>query len=131
MTTVTPFLMFVGQAEEAMTRYVSAIPSSKVLRLERHGADGAGVEGTVSLGEALLAGQKVRFFDSSVQHDFTFTPSLSLFITVDAEDALDQIVEALSAGGSFLMPTGDYGFSRRFAWFNDEFGVSWQVNAEL
>jgi predicted 3-demethylubiquinone-9 3-methyltransferase (glyoxalase superfamily) len=26
------------------------------------------------------------------------------------------------------MPTGNYGFSRRFAWLNDRFGVSWQVN---
>ena len=130
MTTVTPFLMFEGRAEEAMTRYVSVIPSSRVLRLERYGADGAGAEGTVALGEAVLAGQKVRFFDSSVQHAFTFTPSLSLFISVETEDELDRIVDALAAGGSFLMPPGDYGFSRLFAWINDEFGVSWQVNAE-
>jgi predicted 3-demethylubiquinone-9 3-methyltransferase (glyoxalase superfamily) len=131
MTTVTPFLMFEGRAEEAMTRYVSVIPGSEVLRLERYGADGPGAEGTVALGEAVLAGQRVRFFDSSVQHAFTFTPALSLFITVDAEEEVDRIVDALAAGGSFLMPTGDYGFSRRFAWLNDEFGVSWQVNAEL
>jgi predicted 3-demethylubiquinone-9 3-methyltransferase (glyoxalase superfamily) len=131
MTTVTPFLMFEGRAEEAMTRYVSVLPGSEVLRLERYGADGPGAEGTVALGEAVLAGQKVRFFDSSVQHAFTFTPSLSLFVTVDTEDEVDRIVDALIVGGSFLMPTGDYGFSRRFAWLNDEFGVSWQVNAEL
>jgi len=130
MTTVTPFLMFEGRAEEAITRYVSVIPGSRVLRLERHGADGPGTEGTVALGEASLAGQEVRFFDSHVEHAFTFTPSLSLFITVDTEDELDRIVDALAAGGSFLMPPGDYGFSRRFAWLNDEFGVSWQVNAE-
>jgi predicted 3-demethylubiquinone-9 3-methyltransferase (glyoxalase superfamily) len=122
--------MFEGRAAEAMTRYVSVIPNSQVVRLERYGADGPGVEGTVALGEAVLAGQKVRFFDSSVQHAFTFTPALSLFITVDTEDELDQIVDALGVGGSFLMPKDDYGFSRRFAWLNDEFGVSWQVNAE-
>ena len=114
-----------------MTRYVAAIPSSHVVRLERYGADGPGAEGTVALGEAVLAGQTVRFFDSSVQHAFTFTPSLSMFITVDTEDELDLIVDALAVGGTFLMAKGDYGFSRRFAWLNDEFGVSWQVNAEL
>jgi predicted 3-demethylubiquinone-9 3-methyltransferase (glyoxalase superfamily) len=131
MTTVTPFLMFEGRAEEAMARYVSAVPGSEVLRLERYGPEGPGAEGTVALGESVLAGQRVRFFDSSVHHDFTFTPSLSLFVTVDTEDELDRIVEALAVGGDFLMPAGDYGFSRRFAWLNDEFGVSWQVNVEL
>jgi predicted 3-demethylubiquinone-9 3-methyltransferase (glyoxalase superfamily) len=130
MTTVTPFLMFEGRAEEAMTRYVSVIPNSQVLRLERHGADVAGAEGQIALAEAMLAGQKVRFFDSPVHHAFTFTPSFSLFIAVDTEDELDRIVDALAVGGTFLMPAGDYGFSRRFAWFNDEFGASWQINVE-
>ena len=131
MMTMTPFLMFEGRAEEALTRYVSVIPGSQVLRLDRYGADGPGAEGSVAVGEALLAGQKVRFFDSSVHHEFTFTPSLSLFVSVDTEEEVDRIADALAAGGSFLMPTGDYGFSRRFAWVNDEFGVSWQINADL
>ena len=130
MTDVTPFLMFQGQAEEAVSRYVSVIPDSQVLRLDRHGPDGPGAEGTVALGEAVLAGQRVRFIDSPAQHAFTFTPSLSLFVTVDSDDELDRIVDALAVGGEFLMPTGDYGFSPRFAWLNDEYGVSWQVNVE-
>ena len=27
-----------------------------------------------------------------------------------------------------LMPVDDYGFSRRFGWVDDRFGVSWQLN---
>lgn len=125
-----PFLMFEGRAEAAMTRYVDIIPASQVLRLERYGKDGPGPEGTVALGLVELAGQRVRFFDSSVAHGFTFTPSISLFVSVDSAEEVDRIAEALAAGGSFLMPPGNYGFSSRFAWLNDEFGVSWQLNAE-
>ena len=39
------------------------------------------------------------------------------------------LAAALALGGGELMPAGDYGFSRRFAWVNDRFGVSWPINA--
>jgi len=31
-------------------------------------------------------------------------------------------------GGKVLMPIDDYGFSKKFGWVNDRFGVSWQLN---
>ncbi len=30
--------------------------------------------------------------------------------------------------GHVFMPLGDYGFSKRFGWCADRFGVSWQLN---
>ncbi|TIO83900.1 MAG: VOC family protein, partial [Mesorhizobium sp.] len=45
-----------------------------------------------------------------------------------SEHELDRIVGVLAEDGALLMPTDDYGFSRRFAWLNDRFGVSWQIN---
>lgn len=29
-----------------------------------------------------------------------------------------------------LMPLDNYGFSEKFGWTNDRFGVSWQLNLE-
>ncbi|MBD1915291.1 VOC family protein [Phormidium sp. FACHB-322] len=44
------------------------------------------------------------------------------------EDELQRAFEQLSFGGEVLMPLDDYGFSQRFSWVNDRFGVSWQLN---
>ncbi len=53
---------------------------------------------------------------------------MSLFVDCDTADELRRVTSALSEGGEVLMPLGDYGFSREFAWVSDRFGVSWQLN---
>jgi predicted 3-demethylubiquinone-9 3-methyltransferase (glyoxalase superfamily) len=40
----------------------------------------------------------------------------------------DTLWAALIEGGSAMMPLDNYGFSRRFGWLADRFGVSWQLN---
>ena len=130
--TVTPFLMFQSpsRADEAMAFYVSLFPDSRVLDVQRYGPEGPGAAGSVQVARFALAGLTVRCSDSPIQHAFTFTPASSLFVTCPTEAEIDRLVGALGAGGAVLMPLGDYGFSRKFAWVNDRFGVSWQVNLE-
>ncbi len=62
---------------------------------------------------------------------FTFTPSFSIFVTCNTEEELDNLYEKLGEGRQALMPLGDYGFSKKFGWINDRFGVSWQLNLPL
>lgn len=64
---------------------------------------------------------------SPAKHAFTFTPSVSLFVGCADEAELDKALAALSEGGGVLMPPNNYGFSRKFTWVNDRFGVSWQL----
>jgi predicted 3-demethylubiquinone-9 3-methyltransferase (glyoxalase superfamily) len=125
---VFPFLMFQGKAEEAMTFYVSQIPRSRVIDIARYGANESGIEGSVKKATFSVGGQTLICIDSAVQHAFTFTPAFSLFVECDSEDELKRLFAVLSDGGAVLMPLGDYGFSRQFAWVNDRYGVSWQLN---
>jgi predicted 3-demethylubiquinone-9 3-methyltransferase (glyoxalase superfamily) len=120
--------MFDGRAEEALTLYVSLFRGSEVTRLERYGPGEQGPEGTVKGASVRLAGHELRFFDSPMKHAFTFTPSISLFIECESEAELDAAFAKLSDGGQALMPPGNYGFSTKFTWVNDRFGVSWQLN---
>jgi predicted 3-demethylubiquinone-9 3-methyltransferase (glyoxalase superfamily) len=127
-TRVTPFLMFEGRAEEAMSSYVSIFPDSSVISVRRYGPGEAGKEGTVMRAVFSLAGQSVMCIDSPMKHDFTFTPAMSLFVDCATNAQLEDLFAKLSAGGQVLMPLGHYGFSRKFAWVSDRFGVSWQLN---
>jgi len=128
MKKVASFLMFEGNAEEAMNYYVSLIEDSSVTSIVRYGPEGPGAEGSVVQATFTLKGQEFMCIDSHVKHAFTFTPSFSIFVTCDTEDELDRLYGELSAGGKALMPLGNYGFSTKFGWIVDKFGVSWQVN---
>jgi predicted 3-demethylubiquinone-9 3-methyltransferase (glyoxalase superfamily) len=120
-------LMFEGQAEEAMTLYVSLF-SGSVTAIERYGPGEHGKEGAVKRAEFTVGGHRLTCIDSPIKHAFTFTPSASLFVECAGEDEFDRAFATLSDGGSVLMPPGNYGFSTKFAWLNDRFGVSWQVS---
>lgn len=128
MKNVMPFLMFEGTAEEAMNFYTSVIEDSAITSLTRYGPNENGTEGSVMQATFTLKGQSFMCIDSNVKHQFTFTPSFSIFVVCDTEEELEQLYTQLSSGGKLLMPMDNYGFSKKFAWVNDKFGVSWQLN---
>lgn len=126
---ITPFLMFQGGvAEQAMTFYTSLFDDGRIDEVTRYGPGGPAPEGTVQVASFSLAGQEFRCSDSPIPHDFGFTPSFSVWIETESDEELERLFAALADGGTQLMPLGDYGFSRRFGWVNDRFGVSWQLN---
>jgi predicted 3-demethylubiquinone-9 3-methyltransferase (glyoxalase superfamily) len=130
MQRIATCLMFVGdqygRAEEAMRLYVSLFEESRVLHVERFGADEE--ESGVRRATFVLAGREYIAMDSGSEHRFTFTPAMSLFVDCDSERQLDEAFAELSDGGTILMPLQEYPFSAKFAWLADRYGVSWQLN---
>ncbi|QKW04421.1 VOC family protein [Streptomyces sp. NA02536] len=127
MQKINAFLMFEGQAEEAMNFYVATF-NGAVDSVTHYGPEGPGPDGSVLQATFTLGGQQHMCIDSHVKHGFTFTPSLSLFVTCDDEAELDRLFTTLGEGGGVLMPLSNYGFSTKFGWVNDRYGVSWQLN---
>lgn len=129
---VTPFLMFQsGHCEAALELYVATIPDSRIIDLVRWGAAGPGgpaAEGQVMLARVSIGGLEVKCSDTPIKHAFDFTPSSSLFVECVSQEEQDRIAAALAEGGQWLMGLNNYGFSQRFGWLNDRFGVSWQLN---
>ncbi len=125
---VTTFLMFQGVAEEAMNTYLAIFRGAEVRFVERWQAGEPGREGSFKRASFAIAGHELVAFDSPVAHAFTFTPAISLFVECADEAELDEAYAKLSENGSVSMPLGNYGFSQKFGWVNDRFGVSWQLN---
>src|SRR5215217_5062787 len=125
---IKTFFMFDGQAEEAINFYISLFKNSEIITIRYYAADEMGVEGTVQHATFSLDGQQFMAIDSNVPQDFTFNPSMSLFVDCETEEEIDALVPKLAADGTILMPLDNYGFSTKFAWLTDSFGVSWQLN---
>lgn len=127
MSKMATFLMFDGKAEEAVDTYVSLFPDSHITGMAYHPA-GAPMAGKVLHCSFVLDGTPFMASDSTVGHDFTFTPSMSIYMTCDDEAEFDVTFALLAEGGRIHMSPADYGFSRKFGWTADRFGVSWQLN---
>jgi len=125
---IYPFLMFEGAAEEAMQFYTSLFDRSEIISITRYGANEDGKEGTVMQAVFSLKGHLFMCIDSSIKHNFTFTPAISLYVTCDTKEEVERVFARLSEGGIVLMPLGEYPFSKKYAWVQDRFGVSWQLS---
>lgn len=121
MKSATTFLMFQGQANEAIEQYKQWFTDLNVESLTY-------MENSQQVAMAVLdlKGLKIMIHDSVLKHDFTFTPAISIFVECETLEEINSLVEQILDGGKALMPLNNYGFSEQFAWIEDRFGVSWQ-----
>jgi predicted 3-demethylubiquinone-9 3-methyltransferase (glyoxalase superfamily) len=109
MPTITPFLWFDTQAEEAMNFYASIFGRSKVISVNR-------AQGRVMSVQFELEGQ--QFMALNAGPLFKFTEAISFFVGCEAQQEIDELWAKLIADG---------GAAGRCGWLKDKFGLSWQI----
>jgi predicted 3-demethylubiquinone-9 3-methyltransferase (glyoxalase superfamily) len=117
--TITPFLWFDNQAEEAANYYVSIFKNSKITTVTWYGEAGPGPKGTAMTVMFQLDGQD--FIALNGGPHFKFTEAVSFSVACTTQEEVDTYWERLSAGGQ----EGQCG------WLKDKFGLSWQVNPTI
>ena len=128
---ITTFLTFQeNNAEEAMNFYMGLFDNSKIIALQRHGSGGPGKEGSIMVAKFELNGEQFICSDSFVKHEWTFSPAMSLYVECKTEDEIEKLFNNLSENGKVYMPLDHYGFSQKFGWAGDKFGVTWQLNLQ-
>jgi predicted 3-demethylubiquinone-9 3-methyltransferase (glyoxalase superfamily) len=115
MASISPFLWFDGQAEEAARYYVDTFPDSEFLEVLRFGAEGPGPAGSVMLVRFRILGQEVAALNGGPQ--YALSPAFSFSAACDSQTELDHVWERLLEGGQVLA----------CGWLTDRFGLTWQV----
>ena len=109
MPTITPFLWFDSQAEEAMNFYASIFKRSKVISVNR-------AQGKVMSVQLELEGQAFMALNGGPL--FKFTEAISFFVACETQQEIDDLWGKLTADG---------GAPSRCGWLKDRFGLSWQI----
>lgn len=122
---ITPFLWFTGDAEEASQFYVSVFRNSKITDVSHYGEAGPGPKGSVMTVEFELDGQPFMAInaptaDPDVPADNFAQGKIALFVSCSTQSELDELWEKLSAGGKEL-PCG---------WVADRYGFAWNLVPE-
>lgn len=112
---ITPFLWFNENAEEAMNFYLSVFPNSKVLEVTRYGAAGPGPEGQVMVVKFELNGEEFIALNGNKQYEFNH--AVSFVVNCKDQEEIDYYWEKLTAGGKEVA----------CGWLTDKFGLSWQI----
>ena len=104
MQTITPFLWFDGNVEEAVRFYASVFPNTRIEN--------------VSPAQATFELLGQRFLALNGGPAFKFNEAVSFFISCDTQQEVDNYWRKLLADG---------GEESQCGWLKDKFGLSWQV----
>lgn len=110
MQSITPFLWFDNNLEEALAYYTSIFKDSEILNVNRAGPDGPIFTATFRLN-----GQTFMALNGGPM--YKFTEALSLFVSVETQAEVDYLWDALLVGGE----------PSQCGWLKDKFGLSWQI----
>jgi predicted 3-demethylubiquinone-9 3-methyltransferase (glyoxalase superfamily) len=118
MGNVSTCLWFDGQAEEAARFYTSVVKNSRVGDIVLYGEAGPGEKGSVMIVMFELDGQK--FVGLNGGPEFKFNEAISIHVTCDSQQEIDELSQRLTVDGGEEGPCG---------WVKDKYGLSWQIDS--
>lgn len=116
MSSISPFLWFDTQAEEAANFYVSLFPDSRIVNISRYPEGGPMPAGTALGVDFVLDG--VNFQALNAGPVYQFTEAISFFVRAETQEKIDYYWDAL---------TSDGGEPGQCGWLKDRWGLSWQI----
>ena len=110
---ITPFLWFDANAEEAANFYVSLFPDSKITHVSRYGDAGPGPKGSAMVVAFELCGQRLNALNGGPHQKLS--EAFSLYVECTDQAEIDRLWDALTDRPNVC------------GWTKDRFGLSWQI----
>ncbi|RBA04463.1 VOC family protein [Staphylococcus arlettae] len=125
---VTTFLMFNGNAEEAINLYMDAFEDAEILSMVKYDEESGEMSGAVQHAIFRIKDQVLMAIDNINGVDIEITPAMSLYVTVDNAMEMERLFSKLKSGGAILMPKTEMPPTfKEFTWIVDRFGVNFQL----
>jgi predicted 3-demethylubiquinone-9 3-methyltransferase (glyoxalase superfamily) len=119
MPSITPFLWFEADAEEAIKFYTEVFQDSSIGSIHKLSDGVPGPAGEVITGTFTLCGQDFMVLNGGPNGDQSkFTEAISFFVDVETQEEIDHYWGALTADGGMPSSCG---------WLKDKYGLSWQI----
>ena len=127
--TVTPYIMFNGNCEEALNFYAKAL-NGEIKGLQRF--EGTPAEGMSADKEKVMHAQFSAAGLSFMASDGEQNEAVGgmVHLSLDFDDAREQVkvFDALSEGARITMPLQPTFWGATFGMLTDKFGVNWMFN---
>lgn len=119
MQTITPFLWFDDNAEEAVNLYVSLFKNSRIVKTVPYNDEAAKMSkkptGSIMTIDFELEGQPFGAINGGPVYQFT--PAISFAVDCKTQAEIDHYWDKLTEGGQV----------HQCGWLTDRFGITWQI----
>lgn len=132
--TLTPYIHFGGNAEEAMNFYAEALGGA-IISINRYGDSPMPVDedykNKVIHGRVQFGDNVIMISDTFKGNEVKTEGNIQLSVEVTEEGQIDEVFKKMSEGGTVTMELQNQFWGARFGMLKDKFGVSWMFNHEI
>lgn len=132
MMTLTPYILYNGNCEEALNFYAKAF-NGRIKDLRRF--EGSPMEGATpdkqKVMHANFEAAGIFLMASDGGKEGATGGMVQLSVNVEDAGELERVFSAMSEGAQVSLPLQDTFWGARFGMLTDKFGISWMFNHEL
>ncbi len=133
MKAITGYLIFDGNARDAMTFYADLLGAELTVQSFKDAGMASGPDSEDRVIHARLSKGSMVLMASDTMPGVPFIKGNNFHISLECEglEEIEKLFNAFGEGGHVAMALADTFWGARFGMVNDKYGVGWMFNYEL